>query len=199
MSRAALGFRAHSGWAAMVALEGSVAAPRVILRRRLDLLDRDIPGAAQPYHAASAMQLEEAEEFLNRCRSGTHAAASYAIRGALEQIAQKGYRAVGGCVLMGSGRNVSDLKTILGSHPLLHTAEGQFYREALKAGCTAWEVPVCGVKEKEAAGAAAKALGLPADEVERRVADLGKLIGPPWRQDEKLSAMGAWIVLAGQS
>lgn len=199
MSRAALGFRAHSGWAAMVALEGSVEAPRVILRRRLELLDRSIAGAKQPYHTAAEMNLEEARAFLEQCREATDAAACHAVRGVLEDIAKKGYQTAGGCVLTGSGRSVSDLKTILGSHPLLHTAEGLFYREALRTACAACDVAVSGVKEKEAAAVAAKALGLPLDELARRIADLGKLIGPPWRQDEKFSAMGAWIVLAGQS
>lgn len=183
----------------MVALEGSVAAPRVILRRRLDLLDRSIRGAAQPYHTAAEMTLEAAAEFLGRCREATWATAAHALRCAVDEIAKKGYQTTGGCVLMSSGRDVSDLKTILGSHPLLHTAEGQFYREALKAACTACEVPVSGVKEKEAAGVAAETLGFSPDELERRVAELGKLIGPPWGQDQKLSATGAWIVLAGQS
>jgi hypothetical protein len=58
---------------------------------------------------------------------------------------------------------------------------------------------VSGVKEKEAASVAAKTLRFSPDELERRVAELGKLIGPPWSQDQKLSATGAWIVLAGQS
>jgi hypothetical protein len=195
VSRAALGFRAHSGWAAMVALEGDAAAPRVILRRRLELLDRGMAGAAQPYHTAAGMNLEDAKVFLDQCRSATHAAACHAVRCAVMEIAKKGYQVAGGCVLLGSGRQVSDLQTILRSHPMLHTAEGEFYREAVRAGCAAGAVPVIGVREKVAREALAEVLGLDLEEVDRRVAELGKLIGPPWRQDEKLAAMGAWIVM----
>ena len=31
-----------------------------------------------------------------------------------------------------------------------------------------------------------------------RIAELGKGIGPPWRQDEKLSAMVAWLALSAR-
>jgi hypothetical protein len=183
----------------MVALEGSAASPRVILRRRLELLDRGIQGAAQPYHTAAEMNLPDAEAFLDRCRESTHAAAGHAMRESLEELARKGYQVSAGCVLQGSGRNGTDLRTILGSHPLLHTAEGQFYRGALQAACVACGVTVACVKEKEASATTARALGFTPDELERRIAELGKLIGPPWRQDQKLSAMGAWLVLAGPS
>jgi hypothetical protein len=178
----------------MVALEGTAGAPRVILRRRLELLE-----VRQPYHAAAKMQLGEAEEFLALCRQDAHAAASHGLRCALQEIGQKGYQLVGACVLLGSGRNVTDLKTILGSHPLLHTADGVFFRDALLSACASCDVAVRGVKEKEAGETAVKALRLSLDELERRIADLGSLIGPPWTQDQKLSAMGAWIVLADQS
>jgi hypothetical protein len=175
----------------MVALEGSAEAPRVILRRRLELLE-----VRQPYHAAAKMRLGEAEEFLAVCRQDAHAAACHALRCALQEIGQKGYVVAGACVLLGSGRNVTDLKTILGSHPLLHTADGVFFREALQSACAACAVAVRGVREKEASATAVKALRLSADELQRRIAELGSLIGPPWTQDQKLSAMAAWIVLA---
>ncbi len=183
----------------MVALEGSREAPRVLLRRRLELRDRGISGSAQTYHAAAEMEFAAAEEFLARCRESTHALALEAVRSALEDIARKGCEVAGGCVLLGSGRAVTDLKTILRSHPMLHTAEAEFYRDALRAACLACGIAACGVKEKTLAEEASKVLAMPVDELDQRVLELGKLIGPPWRQDEKLSAMGAWIVLAGKS
>lgn len=49
-AEAALGFRAHSGWAAMVALAGALNAPLVVDRRRLELADPHRTGPMQPYH-----------------------------------------------------------------------------------------------------------------------------------------------------
>ena len=42
MTHAALGLRAHSGWAALVAVAGTRGAPAVIDRRRIELADPTI-------------------------------------------------------------------------------------------------------------------------------------------------------------
>ena len=57
--------------------------------------------------------------------------------------------------------------------------------------------PVEGIREKELfAPANLKALGIPLASVKRRVAALGKGLGPPWSQDEKFAALAAWLTLA---
>jgi hypothetical protein len=52
---AALGLRAHTGWAALVVVAGSKRSPAVIQRKRIELADRDVPGSMQPYHHAQGM------------------------------------------------------------------------------------------------------------------------------------------------
>src|SRR6059036_3705180 len=90
---AAIGLRAHSGWAALVAVAGSPESPvvldrrRIVIglhgawdraisnldspvvldRRRIEIADRSIPGSVQPYHAAQELGLGRAEKFLERC------------------------------------------------------------------------------------------------------------------------------------
>ena len=59
---AALGFRVHSGWAAMVVLTGPPASPSLLERKRVMLIDRSSDGAAQPYHTAAELDLPEAEQ-----------------------------------------------------------------------------------------------------------------------------------------
>src|SRR5258708_3996478 len=49
---AALGFRAHSGWAVGVVVTGSRSNLEVLERRRIEIADAAIPGSKQPYHAA---------------------------------------------------------------------------------------------------------------------------------------------------
>ena len=41
-------------------------------------------------------------------------------------------------------------------------------------------------------------LGLSADELTRRLAEFGRTLGPPWRQDEKLATLAAWLALAAR-
>jgi hypothetical protein len=78
----------------------------------------------------------------------------------------------------------------------MHTAEGELFREALRFGCEASGLAVSGIKERELFGHAAASLGVAPDEVDRRVTALGKIIGPPWTQDEKLCALAGWLVLS---
>ena len=193
---AALGFRAHSGWAAMVALTGSPAAPAVILRRRVVTADPGISGSKQPFHAAEPMKFEDAEAYIRRCTDSTRSLAEAAVREAVAEMSTMGLRVAGSCVLMGSGRPTGDLAKILSAHPLIHTAEGEFFRNALKQACESCGLKFSGVKERELVDHAATVLRMPATELERRATELGKGIGPPWTQDQKLRAIAAWLILA---
>ncbi len=196
IKRAAIGFRAHSGWAVLVAVGGSVAAPTVIQRRRIELADRGISGSVQPYHAARAMGLEEAEPFLKRCGDRARTVAREAVQDAVGELQQQGYDVAGSCILQGSGRTTTELAKILASHPMMHTAEGEFFREALRSACESCGLAVSAVREREVLSRSAAALGMSPDDVERQVSAMGKNIGPPWTRDEKLCAMAGWLGLA---
>src|SRR5664279_4197420 len=56
MSRAAVGLRAHSGWAAAVTVGGEATAPVLLDRRRLALADDATPRPVQPYHASEGLR-----------------------------------------------------------------------------------------------------------------------------------------------
>jgi hypothetical protein len=159
------------------------------------LTNPEIPGAAQPYHAARNMKLEEAEAFLERCARRTGTMARKAVQDVIGELAQQGYRVGNSCLLSSSGRATTDLATILKSHPLIHTAEGEFFRASLRAACEGCGLAVSTVKEKELLSHSAKVLGVPPNDLERRASALGKSLGSPWRHDEKLCALAGWLVL----
>jgi hypothetical protein len=184
MVNVALGFRAHSGWAAMVAVTDSL----VIDRRRIQLADPRIRGAVQPYHAAKPMSLADAEAFLDHCRIAAQHVAEMAIRDVIADLASKGYAARSACVLLGSGRTAGSLAATLRSHPMIHTAEGDFFRDVVKAACESSGLPIIGVKEKE----------LLSQTTSDAIAAAGKGLGPPWTQDEKLCTLAAWLSLKQQ-
>ena len=190
--RAALAFRAHSGWAVMVALAEPVPAPQLLRRCRIELIDRD--GFAQPYHAAEKMPLAEAESFLESCSAASAALAQIAVRDALLKL--RGYRLTGASVLLASGRPLPDLAAILRSHALIHTAEGEFYRAALRNSCESSHLRVTGIKERDLLAEASRALHRSPEDLQREIAGFGKIVGPPWRQDEKFCALAAWLLLA---
>ncbi|HYX69668.1 MAG TPA: hypothetical protein VE825_11085 [Terriglobales bacterium] len=194
---AGLGFRVHSGWAAAVAVAGPVKAPQVVLRKTIIIADPAIPGSKQPYHAAQKLGLKQAETLVRRCTASTRALARRAVRGIVAELRTKGLQPGGACILLSSGRELGPLAAILASHPRIHTAEGVFFREALRRACRRSRVTVTGVKEREITAHAAAALRLQAGTLRRRAAQMGRTLGPPWRQDEKLAALAAWLMLAG--
>jgi len=194
-AKAALGFRAHSGWATLVALRGPPDEPAILARRRVELAAPDVEGSKQPYHTAEGLPLEQARGIIERCTDGTRRLARAALRSALKELEASGHRAVGSGLLLASGRALPELPAILASHALIHTAEGELYREALVDASEACGLAVLKVKERELADVSAAALRLPPPRVQDRLSAWGRALGPPWRQDEKLSALVAWLVL----
>lgn len=193
---AGLGFRVHSGWAAVVAVAGPVKAPQVVLRKTIIIADPAIPGSKQPYHAAQKLGLKQAETLVHRCTASTRALARRAVRGIVAELRGKVLQPGRACVLLSSGREVGPLAAILASHPMMHTAEGVFFREALRRACRRARLTVTGVKEREITAHAAAAMRLQAKTLRRRAGQMGRTLGPPWRQDEKLAALAAWLMLA---
>lgn len=196
LTSAAVGFRAHSGWVAVVVLAGLPDSPTVVDRRRIEIADPKIRGSKQPYHAAEPLELREAEKLIKRCTESTRLLALNAVRTVLDDVRKKGYEVAGCGLLLASGRPVPGLAAILASHPLIHTAEGEFFREALVHASERCGLPVSRVREREVLERGSAGLRLPADKLQRRIAELGRSLGPPWAQDQKQAALVAWLALA---
>ena len=84
---------------------------------------------------------------------------------------------------------------ILASHALIHTADGELFREALLHAGAQRHLATIAIREREVLAAASKALRMAPGALTRRIAALGRPIGPPWSQDEKLAAVAAWLGL----
>ena len=194
--RAAIGCRAHSGWAALVVIGGSAGSPEVILRRRIVNADPEIPGSKQPFHAAEPLEFPEAKEFLEECTASTRRLSRQAFESVIDELRRKNYGVFACGVVLGSGRPLPALDKILASHALIHTAEGEFYRTALVEAGEYCGLKVTGVKERELFERGAAQLRLSIKQVERCIAELGRPIGPPWTQDQKYAALVAWLALS---
>jgi hypothetical protein len=199
MSRAgpgavALGFRAHSGWAALVAVAGDARAARVALRARVDMVDD--AAARQPYHAAEGLELPEAQRLLKRLAAAAERRARKALEGALHNLRDQGLEVRAAAVLQASGRLPEELARILASHALIHTADGVHFREALAAAAEGHGLAVARIAERDVAAEAAAATGRHAEDLQREVAAWGRGLGPPWTSDQKLAALAAWTLLA---
>ncbi|HEY5093572.1 MAG TPA: hypothetical protein VII69_00485 [Candidatus Eremiobacteraceae bacterium] len=146
--RTTLGFRAHSGWATVVALKVPVHAPSVIERKRIALADPETPGSMQPFHAAAELNKTAAARFIALCTSATNAMAKRELRAVVKDLSDRGHVVVACGNLLGSGRSPATLAAALASHPMLHTAEGKFFREALNVASRHLGLQVSGIVEK---------------------------------------------------
>src|SRR5260370_7217850 len=61
---AALGFRAHSGWAALVAIAGPSRSPAIVERGRIELVDPRNPPAKHPHPTAPELALKKAQKLI---------------------------------------------------------------------------------------------------------------------------------------
>lgn len=180
----------------MVALGGSVEEPVVLDRSRIEIADPNVPESVQPYHAAADLPKAAAANFIRGCATVTNAMAKRAVRKIIAELAAKGSTVVACGNLLGSGHSPATLTQALASHPMLHTAEGEFFRAAIDGAIRSAGLEPVGIREKAALELGSEVLGMPADKLQLALSEMGKPIGPPWRQDEKLAALAAWLALA---
>jgi hypothetical protein len=195
MKRTAIGVRVHSGWGALVAVAGEPPELEILERRRITVIEPDMPGAKQPYHFVRECEVAQAQEHLTACAKLAEKLAHDSIRAIIRELGGIGYRVAASAILLASGRQLPPLAQILASHPLLHTAEGEFFRQAFRKACESLKLPVAGIRERELEARAAAVLGKAAARVQRRIAEAGKALGPPWTTDQKLAALAAALVL----
>ena len=196
METAAVGFRVHSGWAAAVVVCGPVDAPVVVDRRKIQLVKTFTYTFRQPYHTAEKMQRQDAAKFIRGVQSDAERLALSSLRSLQMDLAEGDFKIVRSALLLASGRTLPELEQILASHALIHAADGELFRDSLRAACARYNLPVVGIREKELFATASKAFGIQPAKLKRRIAALGKSLGPPWSQDEKFAALGAWLNLS---
>ena len=195
MKHAALGFRAHSGWAAMVALSLENGEPRVLLRERPKLVETFTYEFRQPYHTAQKMPLKQADEFIQRSESEARSLASVAFARAVAEIQRQGLKITSCGLLLASARPLPELEKILASHALIHSADGELFRGALAHVIRQHKLRLLAIRERELLERGIESLGAKKEKLLSRLTALGKGMGPPWSQDEKFATLVAWIAL----
>jgi len=199
MKNAAVGFRPHSGWTSLVVVSVERGKPIVLLRERVHLVKTFSYAYRQPYHTAAKAPLEEGRAFINQVKSEAQQLARRTLRQVQTRLAPADYRLTHCGLLLGSGRVLPSLEKILSAHPLIHTADGELFREALTRACTRCGLQLLCTKEKELVREAGESFRLKEPLLMRRVTELGKPIGAPWSQDEKYATLVAWLALSNSA
>jgi hypothetical protein len=194
MKHAAFGVQMHSGWGVMVAI--SADPLEILARKRIVTADPEIPGAIQPYHFAARLELPQQEKHLADCAASSSRLAAEAIVELVTELEGR-YRIVGAAVLSASGRPLPALEKILAAHPLIHTAEGEFFRDAVRRAFADLKIPVTVIRQRDLDGRANAAFGNTASQLQRAIAGMGSELGPPWTKDHKTAALAAALISAG--
>jgi hypothetical protein len=195
MDQAAIGLRVHSGWTAMVAVALDGGSPWVLWRGRPHLVETFTFEFRQPYHTAEKIPFDEARCVIARARDEATRLARNAIATVESRAADIGCDLNTCSLLLASGRPLPALERILASHALIHTADGELFREALIAATKSSGLEMFTIKESEVVASASRELEMKPDTIMRRITRLGAELGPPWTQDEKLAALAAWLAL----
>ena len=196
MKQAAVGLRVHSGWSALVAVSLENGAPTVLSRERVHLVETFSYKFRQPYHTAGRMPLEKARAFVAGSLTEAKRLATLALRSTQAELGRQGFQVERSALLLASGKTLPGLESILLSHALIHTADGELFREALRHSSADCGLEIACIKERELLDRGVKTLRTKRDRLLRRLTELGTAFGSPWTQDEKYAALAAWLVLA---
>ena len=191
--RAAIGFKAHTGWASAVVVAEATGGIEIVAKGRIAMVDGF--EAAAVYHVGHERGLSAAEarplidaalrQAVARAQTGIAALASAAQRCAPNLAA----------ILAGGARPLPELDVILRAHPLVHAAEGELYREALARACEAIELRVVRVPAKDLARRASAAARVGEAALLARLAEAGAASGKPWAAEQRECALAAWTAL----
>ena len=190
----AFGFKAHSGWAALVVVGVNNGSIEIRDRRRIELAKEE--WAKQPYHAAEELKPSEARKVVQR---GIRDAHKYALREMQAAVKRYGVddQYVTACgVLVGSDMPDWSVDEILAVHFRMHKAEGVLFREALVEAAASCGLRIARVPEKNLLEYGQRVLKKSQDRLVKEIATIGKEAGAPWGKDQKEAALAAMIALS---
>jgi hypothetical protein len=197
--QAAVGFRVHSGWAAVVAVWLDKGSPVVLARQRVHLVETFTYEFRQPYHTAERMPLGQAREFIARMQAEARRLAYRAIRELESRTQEQGVKVTRCGLLLASGRPLPELEKILASHALIHTADGELFREAILHASARCGLRATCLRERELLEQAGQAFHRKPAALLRQITELGRALGSPWTQDEKFATLAAWLAFTSKA
>jgi hypothetical protein len=200
----ALGFRAGRGGSVIVgvALDGE---PRIVLSTYLPTAADGDRLAFEPYHLAFEMAQAaggelpaEAAAAVAEGRRRQEVRAADLLGDIVRRLQGEGRRPAAAALLVNRAGWISDLlqySLFDPGHPPV--AEGLAVRDALRFAIDRCGLALVEMDEKSLPEAARTTLGLSPGELEGRLKALGAAAGRPWRKEQKLACLAAWLTTAG--
>ena len=190
---AALGFRVKSGWAAAVLLGDSARSPRLCDIQRIDLSDPRLPETRQPYHAAMG-ELETDPRKIDRRVRVVRSIAQRSIATLLAGYRHNGYSIRRAALVVGSR---IDPASVANPHIRAHAFEGRLFRSVVEKSLQRHRIRTDVLIERDAYTQAAIQLEQLDENVRRTVQNFSRETEAPWRAEQKLAALAAWVAFSG--
>jgi hypothetical protein len=197
--KVALGFKAHSGWAALVVIGDSGKELQVVERGRLELVDSDSSWAKQPYHAAEDLDPKSAQKLVKRGTDAAYQGAQRELLATVKSLRKQSHEILACVVLVPSPMPAWSVAEILAVHIRMHKAEGVLFPDALGRAADKCGLNLITIPEKQLSEYAEKVLATPLNDLTKQITKLGKTVGPPWGKDQKNAALAALIGLKSVS
>ena len=193
--QASIGLRARTGRAIAVVLVGSPDAPAVWQRREISVIDPRRPESCQPYHEVMELPWAQAQVAVRKLVMVVEQMATKALAQLMEDLQAQHFR-VNQIGIVGAPERA--LEKIGSPHIRAHAAEGVLFRHVLELAAENNGLPYRAFEEQKLKTLAAAELRIPVADLERRLVDLGRAIGRPWRADEKTAAASAWLAFTSR-
>src|SRR5581483_589593 len=158
---AALGCRAHTGWAALVVVAVAIERPEVLVRCRAEIGDPTGHVRRNVYQSARAMDLAKAAALVEDAERIAAEQAAAALERAARSAADQDAVVRSCAVVVGAFSRGVPLESTLRSHALAHTAEGRLYQHALLNGAESCGLDTLAVPKQSIWEEGATALGVP--------------------------------------
>jgi hypothetical protein len=191
--KVAFGFKTHSGWAALVVLSKQSDDLAVVDRRRVELVEDS--WAKQPYHAAEGLAPQTARDLVKRGIESVHRVALRELKAAVKRERDRKNEVIACSVLVGTPMPDWNTDEILAVHFRMHKAEGALFQNALVRAAEVCKLNTVPVLEKDLMAQASTQLATRNDLLVKKLAVLGKSVGPPWGKDQKDAALVALMAL----
>ncbi len=165
---AALGFRVKSGWAAAVLLKGAARSPQLCDVQRIDLSDPRFPET--------------------RVRRITEKSIAKLLTG----YRQQNFRIKRAALVVGSK---IDPASVANPHIRAHAFEGRLFRSVLEKSLQTHRIRTDVLIERDAYREAIVILKQSNENVRRMIQNFGRDTQAPWRAEQKVAAVAAWLAL----
>ena len=200
----ALGFRAVRGGAVVVGLASDGGTPRIVLSTFLPTAAAGDRIAFEPYQVAFEMVRDplggvsaEAAAAVAEGRRRQQALAAKGVADIVGQLEQARCGPLVAILLVNRAGWMADLlQHALSAPEHPPVMEGLAVRDALRSAFVCSGLRVTEMDEKSLPEVASAVLGASPAGLEARLKALGATAGRPWRKEQKLACLAAWLALA---